>query len=154
MPDETAHNITLKLDHGYEFLASFDRLPEVPAIRLDEPAPLGSDHGPNAVALLACAVGNCLTASLLFCLRKSRVEVAGLEAHVTVRVARTEAGRLRVAGIDVRIDPAFAGSTDQARVARCMTLFEDFCVVTESVRHGVAVTVTVEGQSAAVATGA
>ncbi len=154
MPDETAHNITLKLDHGYEFLASFDRLPEVPAIRLDEPAPLGSDHGPNAVALLASAVGNCLSASLLFCLRKSRVEVTALQAHVTARVTRTDTGRLRVAGIDVRIDPTFAATADPWRMARCMALFEDFCVVTESVRHGVAVTVTVEGQSAAVATGA
>jgi uncharacterized OsmC-like protein len=151
MPDEIVHDITLELDRDYEFLVSFDRLPDVPAIRLDEPAPLGADRGPNAVALLAGAVGNCLSASLLFCLRKSRVDVTGIKAHVAARVARTPTGRLRVSGIDVRIDPEIAATSDPARLARCTALFEDFCVVTESVRRGIPVSVTVEGQARAAA---
>lgn len=143
MPEEIVHTITLKLAQGYEYLLSFDRLPDVAPILLDEPAPLGGSRGPNAVALLAGAVGNCLAASLLFCLRKSRAEVAGVDAHVVARVVRTENGRLRVGGIEVRIEPTLASAADRARLERCIGLFEDFCVVTESVRNGIPVEVIV-----------
>jgi len=45
-------------------------------------------HGPNASRLLAAAVANCLTASLLFCLRKARVNVHGMRSEATATVAR------------------------------------------------------------------
>ena len=141
MSEDITHRITLTLDKGYEFLATFDRWPDLPALRVDEPPPLGEAHGPNPAALLATAVGNCLAASLLFCLRRSRVEVRGLTAHVTVRVARNDKGRLRIGGVGVELVPALA-SEAAGRLQRCAEMFEDFCVVTESVRHGIPVTVS------------
>ncbi len=148
MAEETVHSVSVRLDRGYEFLAAFDELPAVPAIRLDEPAPLGASNGPNAAALLAAAVGNCLAASLLFCLRKSRVDVAGIEAHVTARITRTENGRLRIGAIEVRVEPDVPSPDAQARLERCRDLFEDFCVVTQSVRRGIDVSVRVEPKRA------
>ncbi len=145
--DELAYNVTLKLSDRYEYLLSFDRLTDTPPILLDEPPPLGGGRGPNAVALLAGAVGNCLAASLLFCLRKSRVNVAGMQARVAARVVRNEDGRLRVAGLDVQIEPSLAAGEAQARLDRCRELFEDFCVVTESVRHGIPVEVRVAARA-------
>ena len=38
---------------------------------MDEPEPMGENSGPNAGKVLAAAIGNCLTASLLFCLQKA-----------------------------------------------------------------------------------
>ena len=141
MPEDITHRITLKLDKGYEFLATFEKWPDLPALRLDEPPPLGEAHGPNAAGLLAAAVGNCLAASLLFCLRRSRVEVRDLAAHVTARVVRNDKGRFRIGGINVEIAPVLSPET-AGRLQRCAEMFEDFCVVTESVRHGIPVTVT------------
>jgi hypothetical protein len=44
-----------------------------PPLRIDEPPPLGEERGPDAAALLGAAVGDCVAASLVFCLRKARV---------------------------------------------------------------------------------
>ena len=141
MPEDITHRITLKLDKGYEFLATFEKWPDLPALRLDEPPPLGEAHGPNAAGLLATAVGNCLAASLLFCLRRSRAEVRDLTAHVTARVVRNDKGRFRIGGINVEIAPVLSPEA-AAPLQRCAEMFEDFCVVTESVRQGIPVTVT------------
>ena len=115
---------------------------------LDEPQPLGGNRAPNAAALLGAAVGDCLAASLTFCLRKSRTTVESMTANVTTRVTRNEAGKLGVSGIDVELIPEVA--TDAAsRLNRCESLFEDFCIVTESVRHGIPVSVSVKPREAA-----
>jgi uncharacterized OsmC-like protein len=142
MTDERTHHITLTLAHDYEFAADFDDVPEAPSMRFDEPKPLGGNRAPNAAAVLGAAVGNCLSASLAFCLRKARVPAAGLTAHVTSRVAKNEQGRFRVAGIDVELVPQVADA-DRPRLRRCEALFEDFCIVTESVRRGIPVNVSV-----------
>ena len=65
----------------------------------------GDDRAPNAAAVLAAAVGDCLAASLAFCLRKVRIAPEGLTARVKARVERNEQGRFRIAGIDVDIEP-------------------------------------------------
>jgi organic hydroperoxide reductase OsmC/OhrA len=141
--EETTHTITLKLGKGYGFLATFDKRPDLPPLLLDEPPPLGEGRGPNAAALLAAAVGHCLASSLLFCLRKSRADVSDLTASVSARIVRNEKGRFRIGGIDVEISPALPPDS-AGRLPRCAEMFEDFCVVTESVRKGIPVAVTLK----------
>ncbi len=141
---EEARNfsLVLTLRDGYEFDTDFE-LPGVDGLLLDEPAPLGSGAGPNASRVLAAAVGNCLGASLLFCLRRARVPVDGMRVHVDAALGRNEQGRLRIDGIDVRLEPTVA-LEDRVRMERCLGIFEDFCIVTQSVRGGIDVDVSVE----------
>jgi uncharacterized OsmC-like protein len=134
--------LTLELQQGYEFLADFQQ-PGVSPLLMDEPPPLGEGRGPSAARVLAAAVGNCLSASALYCLRKARIEVRALRADVHGRLVRNEHGRLRVGQIAVTIRPEVAAA-DRERMARCLELFEDFCVVTQSVRAGIDVKVDVE----------
>ena len=91
--------------------------------------------------MLGAAVGNCLAASLAFCLRKARIEVRDLTARVTTHVERNEKGRFRISGIDVELAPELAAGPAPS-FDRCEGLFEDFCTVTASVRRGIPVSVT------------
>jgi organic hydroperoxide reductase OsmC/OhrA len=134
--------VTMALQDGYQFLVDFQQ-EGVPGLLLDEPEPLGEGRGPNAARVLAAAVGNCLSASALFCLRKARVDVRGMRTSVRASLVRTERGRLRVGAIGVRIHPEVAAA-DLGRIDRCLALFEDYCVVTQSVRDGLEVAVEVQ----------
>ncbi len=102
----------------------------------DEPPPRGGGVGPDPAQLLAAAVTNCLMASLVFCLAKARVPGRPLKSRAQGRLERDEAGRLRIAGIDVVLIAPHA-------TPRCLELFQNYCVVTESVRRGVPVAVVV-----------
>jgi uncharacterized OsmC-like protein len=132
----------VQLVDGYRFTATFPDVAGADPITLDEAAPLGTGAGPTPAGLLAAAIGGCLSASLTLCLNKARLEPDAVNAHVTARMGRNESGRLRIDGIDVELTPCFA-SGDEARFERCKTLYEDFCIVTESVRKGIPVNVHV-----------
>ena len=142
MTESRQHHIDLRLVRGYEFVATFKDDGRVDSIVFDEPPPLGEGSGPNPAAVLAATVGDCLAASFTYCLRKVRLEPTDLSAHVVAHVTRNEQGRYRVSGIDVELLPEMVDD-DAARLERCERLFEDFCVVTESVRRGIPVNVNV-----------
>ena len=137
--DAVAH---VQLVDGYRFTATFPDVAAAPPITLDEAAPLGTAAGPTPAGLLAAAIGGCLSASLALCLNKAHLEPDAINAHVTAHVGRNARGRLRIEGIDVALTPCFPG-TNEAGFERCKALYEDFCIVTESVRHGIPVNVHV-----------
>jgi len=112
-------------------------------LTMDEPAPLGMEKGPNASRVLSSAVGHCLTASLIFCLQKSQIPLKHVATKVHTTLARNEAGRWRVQGIKVDINADPLNEQDRERMKRCLDVFEDFCIVTQSVRKGVNVEVAV-----------
>lgn len=145
---DTSFALALTLESGYAFTVEFG-LEGVPDLTLDEPVPLGESRGPNAARLIAAAVGNCLAASLAFCLRRSRIQLKQLRATVEGDLVRNEQGRLRIGEIRVKLAPEVAPD-DRDRMNRCLELYEDFCIVTESVRNGIAVTVEVEAAPAVV----
>jgi uncharacterized OsmC-like protein len=128
-------------DH-FRFDVTFDDERWDPIV-VDEPAPLGGGAGPNAARLLAGAVGNCLAASLLLCLEKARVDLQSLEARVEGVMERNEEGRFRIAGLSVTLNPTVVGEPSK-KYERCLELFEDFCIVTQSVRRGIDVEVAVD----------
>ncbi|MBS7626615.1 OsmC family protein [Candidatus Bathyarchaeota archaeon] len=109
---------------------------------MDEPKPVGEGSGPNASRLLSAAVGHCLSASLLFCLAKARLNVERVETTVETSFRRNEKGRLRIGSLRAHIHLSIRRE-DVERLKRCLELFEDFCVVTQSVRQGIPVSVDV-----------
>jgi hypothetical protein len=142
MSEQPTFTIQLEQEENYEFRVKFD-WPGVADLLVDEPAPLGSSRGPNAVRLVAAAVANCLSASLFFCLRdKFKQRPGPLRAEVTGRLERTERGRLRIGGFDVAIHLSDRAES-LGHLDRCAEQFEDFCVVTESIRRGIPVQVRV-----------
>jgi len=136
---------TMDLQDGYRFLVDFGQEGVAPLL-IDEPEPLGEGAAPNAARVLAAAVGNCLSASMLYCLRGARIEVHSMRTVVLGSIERNDAGRLRVRRIQVRIEPVVE-QAEQPRMRRCLEVFEDFCIVTASVRQGIQVDVAVKPNS-------
>ena len=131
----------LKLRKGFEFKVVFD-VANVPELVVDEIKPIGESTGPNPTMLLSAAVGHCVSSSLLFCLRKARVNINDMETEVKANVVRNEKGYLRVRSLDVQIQ-LDVNEDDKSRVNRCLDIFENYCTVTQSVRQGLDVKVTI-----------
>lgn len=127
-------------EHAYRFQVTFDK--DFTPIILDEPPPLGNDEGPNAARLLAGAIGNCLGASLVFCLGKRGVKLErGVEANVAMQIVRTPERRLRIGPVKVTL--RLPEGVPSEAIEACRGTFEDFCTVTASVRRGIDVEVAI-----------
>lgn len=124
--------VELEQQTGFQFLVRFAE----GTLITDEPAPTGTGSGPHPAELLGAAVSNCLAASLVFCMNKARSPQEPLKVKAEGRIERNSQGQLRIAQIDVTLIAPSAG-------ARCLELFENYCIVTESVRAGIPIHVTV-----------
>ena len=142
MADDHSQRVTVRLVTNYQFTADFPDVVGGPSLVFDEPPPLGDGRGPNAAAVLGAAIGNCLSATLANCLSRARVDVDALTANIVTHVSRNQEGRFRIAGIDVALTPSIR-PTYRAVLERCERIFGDYCTVTESVRQGIPVTVTI-----------
>ncbi|MBT8419267.1 MAG: OsmC family protein [Gammaproteobacteria bacterium] len=130
---------------GFEYKVKFD-WPQSDELLMDESAPLGGQKGPNASRMLAAAVGNCLTASLMFCTGKHEPPDSSAKTTIACVMVRDEKKRMRIGRMEVNI--TVGGDVEQSkRFERCLSLFEDFCTVTASVTKGIPVQVTVKNEA-------
>ena len=142
---EIVSQSTIRMEQveDYEFRIRFGA-EGLPDLIMDEAPPVGRLRGPSPSRLLAAAIGNCLCASLLYCARRARVELGPIEAEVRMQMVRNEEKRLRVGRVEVVIEPHLP-EAQREKARRCLEIFEDFCVVTQSVRQGMDVSVEVKG---------
>ncbi len=140
MSGEATPAVRLVQAQDFQFDLHFDEA--LPALRSDEAPPLGQGAGPTPVQLLAGAVGNCLSASLLFALRKFRQAPEPLRCEVRAETGRNEQGRLRVQRLVATLHLGVPAASLQ-HLDRALAGFEDFCTVTQSVRAAIAVDVEV-----------
>ena len=132
--------IELVQQQDYRFEITFGG--DVPALIADEPAPLGSGMGPSPVQLLCAAVGNCLSDSLLFALRKFKQSPEPLRTTVVAEVGRNPEGRLRVLRMDATLRLGVPASQLQ-HLDRVLSQFESYCTVTQSVGQSIPIGLTV-----------
>ncbi len=132
---EQEFKTSVELIEGYQFKVSFAG-ENIPDLLMDEPSPVGKGEYPNAGLILSAAIGNCMAASLTFCLRRARANVNGMKAEVFTKLERNEKGRLRITSVRVVLHPDL---DDPSKLDRCKDIFEDFCIVSQSVRQGIPV---------------
>jgi len=132
--DNTLEQVVLRQQQDYRFNVDFGSA--IPVLVADEPAPLGSGQGPSPVQLLAAAVGNCLSDSLLFALRKFKQAPEPLECTVVAEVGRNELKRLRVLKMTATLRLGVPASTLE-HLDRVLEQFEAYCTVTQSVGQGI-----------------
>ena len=138
---EESSTIELVLQSDYRFEVDFG-IPGVPRLVTDSTAPVGQGSGPDSEKLLVAAVANCLSASLLFSLRKFNNEAVAMQTIASVQLVRNEHARLRMGSIHVEIQLGVpAGALNH--LDRAIAQFEDFCVVTQSVRAAIPVGVRI-----------
>jgi len=138
MAEQPQFSVELRLLDGYKFEIDFG---EAGQLFSDETPPLGHGEGPNPSRLLAAAVANCLAASLLFSVRKFKEEPGQVKAVVHGELERQE-GRWRIGKLQVELQLGTDAST-LPHLERALSQFENFCVVTQSVRQGIEVAVQV-----------
>lgn len=144
-PDIRIH---LRQESDYRFEVDFEGA-GIDPMHTDEPPPLGGGTGPNPARLLGTAVANCLTASLLFSLRKFHNHPEPMRTTCTLAPERNADGRWRIPRIDVEIRLGVPWSSLK-HAGRALAQFEDFCVVTQSVRPCIDVAVRVLDSTGAV----
>jgi organic hydroperoxide reductase OsmC/OhrA len=141
MSEEVEFRVEVAQERDFAFRVDFG-LEGVGDLVMDEPEPVGGGVGPDASRVLAAAIGNCLSASLLFCLRRSKAEVSGMRATVRGVRARNQESRWRIREMEVEINPEVP-EEHLKQLERCAEIFEDFCIVSQSVRQGIPIKVTV-----------
>jgi organic hydroperoxide reductase OsmC/OhrA len=105
--------------------------------------PWAGDLAPSPSRLLAAAMGHCLASGLLCSARKAGLSHGPIHAKVHTQIAPNEHGFQRVVEVEVEIDPNVS-QAEKEQAARCMESFEDFSIVTQSVREGIDVSVRVK----------
>src|SRR6056300_770474 len=137
-PENPSLSVDLQLLDGFRFVVDFG---EFGQLVNDEPEPLGEGKGPNPSKLLAASVANCLAASLMFAIGKFKEDPGTVHARVSGQLERIDR-RWRIEAMQVEIN---LGSAPEAipHLDRALSQFEDFCVVTQSVRAGIDVSVSV-----------
>jgi organic hydroperoxide reductase OsmC/OhrA len=94
------------------------------------------------VQLLCAAVGNCLSDSLLFALRKFKQAPEPLRCEVQAQVGRNADGRMRVLNMLATLHLGVPVA-QLAQLERVLGQFEGFCTVTQSVGQGIPIQVRV-----------
>lgn len=97
--------------------------------------------GPNPSRMLGLAILGCLSASFIFCLKKKNLSLDDLKAEGEVTLGRNEKGFWRVNKIDVKIDAKVDNPESLKRAEQCRKMYEDYCIVTQSVRKGIDINV-------------
>ena len=131
---ESNVRITLRQQQDYQFQVDFGE--GIPPLLADEPTPLGTGQGPSPVQLLAAAVGNCLSDSLLFALRKFKQTPEPLHCTVDAEIGRNEQKRLRVLKMTAALHLGVPASSLE-HLDRVLDQFEAYCTVTQSVGQGI-----------------
>jgi len=148
MAENESITLTLTQESAFAFRVEFEGT-AVPALLVDETPPAGGGTGPDPTRMLAAAIGHCLSSSLFFALTKFRNTPGRIVTRVTAEHVRNEHRRLRIGRVAVEIALP-EGSSEYAQIDRILAEFEDFCTVTESVRRGVTVAVSVCDASGAI----
>ena len=134
------HSVAIRQDANYRFEIRF--ADGLPALQADEPPPLGEGAGPSPVQLLAAAVGNCLSASLVFALRKFKQSAEPVSTQIEATIGRNEKNRLRVQQLRVHLKLGVPAAS-LAHLDKVLAQFEDFCTVTQSIREAIPVVLEV-----------
>lgn len=135
-------SVTVQLTQQQDFQFEIDFGAGIAPVLGDEPPPIGQGKGPSPAQFLAAAVGNCLSDSLFFALKKYKNDPQPIQCTVNAQIGRNPEGRLRIVHMNARLNLG-KPATELDHVERAVNQFEAFCTVTQSVGQGIPIDVEV-----------
>lgn len=137
------YEINMKRLEKYKFEVDFSK-ETIPDLLMDElmEVPGGEETGPTASMLIGAAVGNCLSASLIFCLEKKRIAIKGIKTKVILKRQRNEEGFWRISGINVELQPEVPEKKGND-YERCIEIFRNYCIASSSIESGIPIKVNI-----------
>ncbi len=140
MKDKSTFGVDIKHLENMKFEVSFDH-EEMGKLITDETTEVGGEgSGPTPGMLLAASLLNCMMASFLYCLNKKRIDVDDFKGDIKATIERVD-DRLRITKLDAVLKPEVE---DKEKIQQCIKIFEDYCIVTQSVKNGIDIDVKVE----------
>lgn len=100
--------------------------------------------GPSPARFLALAVLGCMGASFAFCLKKKNFTLDELDGKAEVIIKRNEHGFWRIKKINLNINPKIDDPQMRKRADQCRKFFEQYCIITQSVREGIEVNLNLD----------
>ncbi len=140
------YELSLTRINNFKFIVDFGK-ETIPNLLMDEDkaVPGGEELGPTASMLIAAAVGNCLSASLTFCMMKKRAEIKDLKTKVKLIRQRNEEGFWRIKKIEVKLNPVLnIPEEDKQKLDQCLKIFRNYCIASTSIEEGIPIDITVE----------
>ncbi len=127
--------------HQLKFKAKMDGYHEA---EMDELDPHGTDSAPNPADYLLLAVGGCLSSSFIYSISKFDISLKKMHAKVRGKYTRVDE-RVRIERVDVVLDIEPSTEQDLKEIeAWCIDVFRNFCIISESIRKGLPIGVTVK----------
>lgn len=136
-----AISVTITRQEKYKFLVDFGGT--IPQSVADLSPPLGDGAGPTPEHLLAAAVANCMSASYVFAHAKYKEDPGPVTTTVTCEMGRNDKNRVRITNLAIDITLGVAPET-LGHLERTLATFEEFCTVSQSVKAGIPLAVTVK----------
>jgi uncharacterized OsmC-like protein len=143
---ERHFGVRLRLLEKFQFESQAyegERLHGAP-FRSDEPDPIGDTAGPSTPALLASAIGHCLTASLVEISRHAAFQLSAVETDAVAVVAPNADGLPRIKRVEVTITPTLKSRASDTMLKRCEGTFRRYCTVCSSLEPAFPVNVSVD----------
>ncbi|NVM34856.1 MAG: OsmC family protein [Candidatus Lokiarchaeota archaeon] len=144
MTSESKVKVGLKLEEQMLFKCDLGKF-IVNDLYIDERNKKGVNKiGPSPAKLLGLSVLGCLAASFEFCLQKKDFLLSDIDGRSELIITRNEKGFWRIKKIDIEILPKVDNPKMRKRVDQCKKFFEQYCIISESLRKGIEVNINLE----------
>ncbi|MFX1379979.1 MAG: OsmC family protein [Promethearchaeota archaeon] len=137
MPDEYKSEVGISLEEEMIFKCDLGQI-KMDDLFIDDRHKKSIDKiGPNPSRLLALSVLGCMGASFAFCLQKKNFSLSDFEGKAFITSKRNEQGFWRIKKIDIHLNPKIENQEMRKRADQCQKFFEQFCIISESLREGI-----------------
>lgn len=144
MTSESRVKVSLKLQEKMLYRCNVGHV-KMQDLYIDERNKKKTDKiGPSPVKLLALSVLACLSACFEFCLQKKGFTLSDLDGIAEVTFTRKDKEIWRIKKIDIELLPKIDNPEMHKSVAQCKRLFEQYCIISESLRKGMEINVNLK----------